>query len=114
MHISDLELFIIELPGSGGAVRSLVVRLAADTGLEGWGEMRKAWRAGELAARRGALLSVLAGREVFDVESILALDALADRALACGLEMALWDLIARAARQPLCHLLGGGYRGRIP
>ena len=114
MHISDLELFVVELPGSGGAVRSLVVRLATDTGLEGWGETRKAWRAGELTARRGALLSVLAGREVFDVESILALDALADRALACGLEMALWDLIARAAGQPVCHLFGGGYRRRVP
>ncbi|MBI3840265.1 MAG: mandelate racemase/muconate lactonizing enzyme family protein [Planctomycetia bacterium] len=114
MHISDLELFVIELPASGGAVRSLVVRLATDSGLEGWGETRKAWRPGELAARRGALLSVLAGREVFDVESMLALDALGDRAVACAVEMALWDLIARAAEQPLCHLFGGGYRQRVP
>jgi L-alanine-DL-glutamate epimerase-like enolase superfamily enzyme len=28
--------------------------------------------------------------------------------------MACWDLIGRAAGQPLCHLLGGAYRRRIP
>ena len=114
MNISDLEFYLIELPASGGAVRSLLVRLSTDNGREGWGETRKSWRAGELAARRKGLLAVLAGREVYDVESILALDALADRAVACGVEMALWDLIARSARQPLCHLLGGGYRRRVP
>jgi L-alanine-DL-glutamate epimerase-like enolase superfamily enzyme len=51
---------------------------------------------------------------VFDVEAILTLDSLADHALACGVEMALWDLIARAARQPLHHLLGGAYRSSVP
>ena len=114
MNISDLEFFLIELPASGGAVRSLLVRLASDSGSEGWGETRKSWRAGELAGRRKGLLAVLAGREVYDVETILALDALADRAVACSIEMALWDLIARSARQPLCHLLGGGYRRSVP
>jgi L-alanine-DL-glutamate epimerase-like enolase superfamily enzyme len=114
MNISDLEFFLIELPASGGAVRSLLVRLVTHSGREGWGETRKAWRAGELTARRNGLLAVLAGREVYDVESILALHALSDRAVACGLEMALWDLIARSANQPLCHLLGGGYRHSVP
>jgi len=28
--------------------------------------------------------------------------------------MACWDLVGRAAGEPLCHLLGGGYRQRIP
>ena len=114
MNISDIEFFLIELPAGGGLVRSLLVRLATDSGLEGWGETRKPWRAGELAARRKSLLSLLAGREVFDVESILTLDTLGDRAVACGIEMALWDLIARSARQPLCHLFGGGYRRSVP
>ena len=96
MIISDLELFLIELPASGGAVRSLIVRIATESGAEGWGETRTRWRAAELAARRKVLLTVLAGREAFDVESILALDALAEPAVACGVEMALWDLVARA------------------
>jgi L-Ala-D/L-Glu epimerase len=114
VNISDLELFLIELPASGGAIRSLVLRLATDTGLEGWGETRKSWWAGELPARRKGLLATLVGREVHDIESILALDACADRALACAIEMALWDLVARAARQPLANLLGGFYRQNVP
>jgi L-alanine-DL-glutamate epimerase-like enolase superfamily enzyme len=114
MFLADLELFLLELPASNGAVRTLLVRVADDSGQEGWGETRASWHAGELAARRNSLLAVLAGRAIHDVEALLADDLLADRAVACGIEMALWDLIARAARQPLCHLLGGAYRSNVP
>lgn len=119
MIISDLELFLIELPSSEGPnneghLRSLVVHVISNSGAEGWGETRKAWRLSELPARRKALLAVLAGREAYDLAAILELDVLADRALACGLEMALWDLIARSAQVPLCQLLGGEYRRSVP
>jgi L-alanine-DL-glutamate epimerase-like enolase superfamily enzyme len=114
MFLADLELFLVELPASDGAVRTLLVRVADEAGQEGWGETRTAWHASELAARRNSLLAVLAGRAIHDVEATLADDILADRAVACGIEMALWDLIARAARQPLCHLLGGAYRSSVP
>jgi muconate cycloisomerase len=114
MIVGDVELFLIELPAGDTAVRSLLLRVTADSGHEGWGETRLPWRPGELPARRKALLAALAGREVHDIEAVLALDLLADAPLACGVEMALWDLVARAARQPLCHLLGGAYRPSIP
>ena len=114
MFLADLELFLIELPASDGAVRTMLVRVVDESGREGWGETRTTWRAGELAARREGLLSVLAGRDAHDIEAILTEDALADAALACGVEMALWDLIARAAGEPLCNLLGGAYRASVP
>lgn len=114
MFLADLELFLVELPAGDGTVRTLLVRLVDESGREGWGETRPVWQAGELAARRNALLAVLAGRAIHDVEAILADDILADRAVASGVEMALWDLIARAAGQPLCHLLGGAYRTSVP
>ena len=62
MRINDLELHLVEIPrtGSRGPVRSLLVRLTTDSGLEGWGEASPTWRPGELTARREALLSVLA------------------------------------------------------
>ena len=28
--------------------------------------------------------------------------------------MAVWDLLGRVLRQPLCNLLGGYYRRRVP
>lgn len=114
--INDLELYRLEIPCAGQRepVWSLVARVATNTGLEGWGEARVAWRPSELTARRDALLPVLAGRSVFEVEDLVSLEALGSASLRCALEMACWDLIGRAARQPLCHLLGGTYRDRVP
>jgi len=116
MKISDLEFFLVEPRRRGGepSPRSLLVRLATASGEEGWGEARSSWRPAELTARRDALLPALAGRSVFDVEELVELDALSPAPLRCAVEMACWDLVGRAARQPLCHLFGGEYRARIP
>lgn len=115
MIISDLEFFLVEIPCEEAApVRTVLVRLAVDTGQEGWGEAPLEWRPAELDARRDALLPVLTGRKVFDVEELLTLDALRPAALRCAVEIASWDLVGQITRQPLCHLFGGGYRQRIP
>lgn len=114
--LGDLELFLVEVPRNDPwpPVRSLLVRLASDAGVEGWGETRAIWRASELAARRDTLLPALAGRSPFDIEELLELDVLATPALRCAVEMAAWDLVGRMVGQPLCHLWGGMYRQRIP
>jgi glucarate dehydratase len=116
MKISDLEFYRVAVPcgDSSQKIQSLLVRLASDAGLEGWGETSLEWRPSELAPRRQRLLPILAGRSIFDVEELAQLDALQVAGLRSALEMASWDLIGRAARQPLCHLLGGLYRSRIP
>ena len=116
MILSDLELHLVQIGREEGQspVRSVVVRLATDQGLEGWGEAQLPWRAEELAARRDALLSVLVGRSVFEIEDLLGLDALRPAPLRAALEIASWDLVGRIARQPLHRLLGGAYRLRIP
>lgn len=116
MTITDLEFYLVEVCclGPAAPVRSLLVRLSTDLGMEGWGEAQLDWRPDELAARRNALLPVLAGRSVFDIEELLGLGALRLAPLRCAVEMACWDLVGRAAGEPLCHLFGGGYRRRIP
>jgi glucarate dehydratase len=116
MIISDLEFSRVQIGCTGrpAPIGSLVVRLATDAGLEGWGEANLPWRPAELPARRDALLPVLAGRSIFDVEELLTLEALASAPLRSAIEMASWDLIGQTARQPLCHLWGGDYRGRVP
>ena len=116
MKISDIEFFLVEgsrIEGSHPKT-GLLVRLAGSSGMEGWGEANVAWRDDEPAARRNALLSVLVGRSVFDVEELLALDELGEPALRSAVEMASWDLIARAVGQPLCNLFGGNFRRRVP
>ena len=116
MILSDLDFYLVEIPcdQSQAPVRSVVVRLATDGGLEGWGEAQLPWRASELAARRDALLPVLTGRSVFEIEDLLALDALRPAALRSAVETASWDLVGRIARLPLHRLFGGAYRPRIP
>lgn len=116
MILSDLELYVVEMPSQGDEppLRSLVVRLAAENGLEGWGESRAEWRPGELAARRDALLPNLAGRSAFDIEDLLAQPVLRAPAVRLAIEMASWDLVGRIAGQPICHLFGGGYRRGVP
>jgi L-alanine-DL-glutamate epimerase-like enolase superfamily enzyme len=116
MIISDLEFYLVEIGcvAHDAPVRSLVMQLSTDTGLKGWGEARVAWRPAELAARRDWLLPVLTGRSIFDIEELLDLEAMRDAPLRCAVEMASWDLVGRAVRQPVCHLFGGGYRQRIP
>jgi len=115
MEISDLEFSLVETRrvDTQQPVRSVLVRLTTDSGMEGWGEAAIGWRAGELAARRDALLPLLAGRNVFDIEELHA-ESLGSAPLRCALEMACWDLAGRATGQPLYHLFGGGYRRRIP
>lgn len=116
MKIRDLEFFLLEggRNGSTGGRSSLLVRLAAGAGSEGWGEATVTWRSDEPAARRNALLPVVIGRSVFDIEELLTLDELRESALRSAVEMASWDLIGRIVGQPLCHLMGGSFRCRVP
>ena len=116
MNIHDLELFLAAAPpgDSYDTTRSLLVRLTTASGLEGWGESSLAWRIGELAPRRESLLAVLAGRSVFDIEELHTIEALSPAPLRSAVEMAFWDLLGHVLRQPLCNLLGGYYRRRVP
>jgi len=116
LTIVDLEFYLVEIGcfGQEPPVRSLVVRLGTNRGLEGWGEAQVPWQPAELPARRDALFPVMAERSVFEIEELLALAALRSAPLRCAVEMASWDLIGRATGEPLCHLFGGGYRPRVP
>jgi muconate cycloisomerase len=116
MKINDLELYRVSMAQTecSTAVHSLLVRLTTRTGLEGWGESGLSWRVGELTARREALLAVLEGRSIYDIEELQTLDAIGPAPLRSAIEMAVWDVLGRTLRQPLCNLLGGYYRRRVP
>jgi muconate cycloisomerase len=108
MKINDLELYLVAIGRSDTAnpTRCLLVRIATATGVEGWGEAGVNWRVDELAARREALLAVLAGRSIYDIEELHTIEALAPAPLRSAVEIAM--------KQPLCNLLGGYYRRRVP
>jgi L-alanine-DL-glutamate epimerase-like enolase superfamily enzyme len=115
MQIRDLELFAIEVPRSldGEADAALLIRIETDNGLAGWGEARSPWQTEQLPARLVALRHVLVGRGVFMIEELTRLRLPGGAAVTCAVEMALWDVIGRAAGEPICNLLGGLYRDRV-
>ncbi|MDR1494336.1 MAG: mandelate racemase/muconate lactonizing enzyme family protein [Planctomycetaceae bacterium] len=115
MIIRDLEFFSLTVSTATGNVRSLIVRLASHTGVEGWGEaVDVAMRQDELLSLRNRLLPILSGRNVFDIEELVHLKLQTSESIRYGLEMACWDMMGRWCKQPLYRLWGGGYRKHIP
>jgi L-alanine-DL-glutamate epimerase-like enolase superfamily enzyme len=98
---------------AGTHKESLLVRLETDTGLVGWGETPEDWINKSYEGTPEDLLRrQVLGRDPFDLEAWYAENTLGSY-LASGVEMALWDLIGQATRQPLYKLLGGKVRGKV-
>jgi L-alanine-DL-glutamate epimerase-like enolase superfamily enzyme len=110
---------------SGGhnlGVNTILVEVATDEGITGIGEA-SGDRSVEvsLGIIQGAA-RLLEGEDPFNVERFLdrfyrvgkwtEVRRLAHQALA-GVEMALWDIVGQACRQPVHRLLGGAFRPRI-
>ncbi len=116
MVINDLEFYCVSVPRTDGnePLRTVLLRLATNRGVEGWAEAALRWRPPECSERRTALLPCLQGRNPFDVEDLLTLDVLQPAGLRALVEMACWDSIGRSLHQPLYNLFGGRYRKQIP
>src|SRR5437667_815143 len=98
---------------AGTHKEALLIRLETDTGLVGWGETPDDWinRSFEGTPEERLRAQVL-GRDPHELEAWYAENTLGSY-LASGVEMAFWDLIGQAARQPLYQLLGGAVRKKI-
>ena len=85
-----------------------VIEILTDSGLVGWGE-------GSGAPSAGDIERAVVGRSPFDYEVIY--DDLArggrNARTACGVEIALWDLMGKAVDRPVWQLLGGKRRDSV-
>jgi O-succinylbenzoate synthase len=126
MKIEQVELYHLSLPLvepfiiSGGAMHereSLVVRLVASTGAEGWGEVppfaRPFYSEETLGTARTILEDVLIPRLVgaefeapAEVDGLLTRQVRGNPFARAGLETAAWDLAAAERRSSLVGLLG--------
>jgi L-Ala-D/L-Glu epimerase len=98
---------------AGTHKEALLVRLESDTGLVGWGETPIDWINKSFEGTPEDLLRrQTIGRDPFDLEAWYAENTLGSY-LASGVEMAMWDVIGQATRQPLYKLLGGAVRKKI-
>lgn len=92
---------------------ALLLRLETDTGLVGWGETPLDWiNKSYEGAPEDLLRKQVLGRDPFEIEPWYVENTLGSY-LASGVEMAFWDLIGQATRQPLYKLLGGKLRDRV-
>jgi L-alanine-DL-glutamate epimerase-like enolase superfamily enzyme len=125
MKIIDLQALRVRIPQkppiapyqsryrAGTSKEALLVRLATDTGLVGWGETPDDWIDKSFEGTSQNLLrQQVLGRDPFDLEAWYAENTLGSY-LASGVEMAMWDLIGQATRQPLYKLLGGAVRTKV-
>jgi L-alanine-DL-glutamate epimerase-like enolase superfamily enzyme len=98
---------------AGTHKEALLIRLETDTGLTGWGETPDDWINKSFEGTpQDRLRDQVLGRDPFDVEAWYAENTLGSY-LASGVEMAFWDLIGKATKQPLYKLLGGAVRKKI-
>ena len=105
------------------AFDSLLVALDTDEGLTGWGEMAvispaytESFAAGALAGV-GELAPTLLGSDPTQPRAVLAALDAAMRGqpyVKSALDMACWDVTARAAGRPLCEVLGARHGGAVP
>lgn len=129
-RIVAVEPCIVEVPlrrpvrgvhGVTAVQRSVLVRVAAAGGVEGWGNVDPTpgysrVSVEDIHAAIARLAPVLLGLDPFNVRVALAvMDAGVDGQLEAkaAVEMALWDLKARALGVPVHSLLGGRVKARI-
>ena len=129
MQITDIELTAVQTvremgqrkPADAEKARSnhVVVRLHTTAGIVGLGEMSDVnWSVAPeaLAALQGRLEAVLVGRGVNELTALqidLGREAWEHQVL-CGIDIALFDALARSLDVPLYQLFGGKIRDRVP
>lgn len=101
----------------------IFVKVETDAGIHGWGEAYSQYdRDTAVMAQLNALGPYMTGRSPFDIKHFtqFAFDDYAARRgsveLFCaisGIEQAMWDIVGKAAQQPVYNLLGGKYREKV-
>lgn len=98
----------------------LIVQLRTDNGLVGYGETNCLWPFVEPVLREG-IAPLVVGEDPHQIETVYRkVEAngyyhhkRAMVAALAGVELAMWDLIGKAAGQPLHQLWGGAFRQRV-
>lgn len=97
----------------------VLVKVETDEGLTGYGESTSSFPAEASLSSIGNIIPPMIGQSPFDVDKIIHrsrhLGLINDtirmpNLLLTGLEMALWDIIGKAANRPLYQLWGGASR----
>ena len=134
MRIGRIEIYQVDLPVKGGVYRlsggreyisydATIVRVITDCGFEGWGESTPfgatyiAAHAGGTRAGLALLAPALIGMDPRHHDRLrerMEQTLRGHRDARCALDVACWDIAAKAADLPLCDMLGGRVPGAVP
>lgn len=138
MKITSVECIVLRIPYTTGGSKdtgawggrawttadALLVKVSTDDGLVGWGE---AFGYNAIPATRAAIEHMIApmciGRSALDIEALMG-DLHAKLHIfgrggpviygMSGIDIALWDIVGKAAGLPVARLLGGRRAERLP
>lgn len=126
MRITSVESFLVEMPQkepiapyqsryrAASTTKSVLFRIETDTGLVGWGETPQVYLGEQLTGREAAAVRTkLVGMDPMSIAAVYADLGLDQTYIQSAVEMALWDIVGKACRQPVYRLLGGPYRTSI-
>lgn len=114
MKIETIETFLGEGVG--------VVRVRTDDGLEGIGQTAPFYAEDTVSVLHSMIAPFFLGQDPWDLEALISkclrknykvAGSFIYRALA-GVDTAIWDILAKAAGQPVYKLIGGAYRSSVP
>jgi cis-L-3-hydroxyproline dehydratase len=134
MKIVRISVYQVDLPliegsynWSGGksveVFDSTIVRVEADSGIVGWGEvcpLGSAYLPAYANGCRAGLIELgpqLLGQNPLELERLnLTMDRLlkGHPYVKSGIDIACWDILGKAAQLPICTLLGGRYGESYP
>ena len=120
MHVTGVRSVLVD-PGSGK--NWLFVRVDTDAGISGWGECyTQADRDQSIIPHITQLGRYLTGRDPHQIKHFTFMayhdyagkrGAMEFYSALSGIEQALWDIVGKAAEQPVYNLLGGACRTKI-
>ena len=120
MKITNIKSFIVH-PGVGKNL--IFVKVETDEGIHGWGEAyTQADRDTSITAHIEQMTRYLVGRSPFNIKhfTYVAYEDFTTKrggmdfhCAVSGIEQAMWDIVGKAAGQPVHNLLGGACRDRI-
>lgn len=124
MRVTDVEVTVVEVPQtsplapyrsrirSTSTTCSAIVIVETDEEITGYGEHNVNFLAGVSARQMQQAAQWLVGRDPLNISLFHVKQSLETR-LRSGVEMALWDIRAKAAGLPLAQLLGGVIRPEV-
>ena len=127
MQIERIETIRVNVPfeapivwsqGYRASTTRTIVKIYTTEGIMGIGETRGDDGIEEMIMEMG---NKLKGESPFNIETILVkfhmkgyFHGYFGLCAIAGIEIALWDIIAKKADRPLCDLIGGRYRDKVP